>query len=83
MLCRIQVNILSQAFMYFCEKHRPSLIEKARKKGKVNIGTIAKTLGAQWGKLNTKQRKPFANAAEKSKSTYEKDMSEYNEKNGL
>ena len=34
-------------------------------------------------KLNTKQRKPFANAAEKSKSTYEKDMSEYNEKNGL
>ena len=71
------------AFMHFCDKHRPALIEKARKKGKVNIGTIAKTLGAQWGKLNTKQRKPFANAAEKSKSTYEKDMSEYNENEHL
>ena len=52
-------------------------------KGRPIRSILAKTLGAQWGKLNTKQRKPFANAAEKSKSTYEKDMSEYNEKNGL
>ena len=69
--------------MHFCDKYRPELIAKARKKGKVNIGTIAKTLGARWQKSNMTQRKPFANAAEKSKSTYEKDMSEYNEKNGL
>ena len=71
------------AFMYFCDKYRPALIEGQRKVGKVNIGTIAKTLGARWQLLKDSQKKPFAASAEKDKTRYTEAIGEYNEKNGL
>ena len=72
------------AFMFYCEKHRPKLIEEQRKKGKVNIGDIAKTLGKGWGKLKSPtQKKPFDTLALKDKERYEKAIGDYNEKNGL
>ena len=71
-------------FMFYCSQERPGLIEKQRKKGeKVVIGDIAKVLGAGWKKLTEKTKKPFDKAAEKDKERYEKEMGEYNEKNGL
>ena len=71
------------AFMFYCGKHRPKLIEDQRKVGKVNIGDIAKTLGAGWKKLKDSQKKPFDAQALKDKERYEKAIGEYNEKNGL
>jgi len=45
------------AFMFYCDKHRPKLIEAQRKGGgKVNIGEVAKTLGAGWKKLKDTQK---------------------------
>ena len=71
------------AFMYFCGKHRPELIEAQRKVGKVNIGKIAKTLGSRWQLLKDGQKKPFDTLAEKDKNRYTEEIGEYNEKNGL
>ena len=71
------------AFMFYCEKHRPKLIEDQRKEGKVNIGDIAKILGKGWKKLKDSQRKQFDVSALKDKERYEKAIGEYNEKNGL
>ena len=71
------------AFMFYCEKHRPKLIEDQRKVGKVNIGNIAKILGKGWKKLKDSQRKPFDASALKDKDRYTNAIGEYNEKNGL
>ena len=71
------------AFMFYCEKHRPKLIDDQRKVGKVNIGDIAKILGKGWKKLKDSQRKPFDTSALKDKDRYANAIGEYNEKNGL
>jgi len=71
------------AFMFYCEKHRPKLIDDQRKVGKVNIGDIAKILGKGWKKLKDSQRKPFDASALKDKDRYTNAIGEYNEKNGL
>jgi hypothetical protein len=71
------------AFMFYCEKHRPKLIEDQRKVGKVNIGDIAKILGKGWKKLKDSQRKQFDASALKDKDRYTNAIGEYNEKNGL
>jgi hypothetical protein len=71
------------AFMFYCEKHRPKLIEDQRKVGKVNIGDIAKILGKGWKKLKDSQRKQFDASALKDKDRYANAIGEYNEKNGL
>ena len=71
-------------FMFYCDKYRPALIDEQRKNGgKVNIGQIAKALGASWKKLKANKRKTFEESAAKDKDRYEKAMGEYNEKNGL
>jgi hypothetical protein len=71
-------------FMFYCDKYRPALIDEQRKNGgKVNIGTIAKALGASWKKLKPNKRKTFDESAAKDKERYEKAIGEYNEKNGL
>ena len=71
------------AFMFFCDKFRPKLIEAQKKKGKVNIGEVAKKLGADWKKLKDNQKKSYNEAAAKDKERYEKEIAEYNEKHGL
>jgi len=72
------------AFMFYCDKYRPALIEEQKKDGgKVNIGEIAKALGASWKKLKANKKKPFDESAAKDKERYEKALAEYNEKNGL
>tara|TARA_B100000927_G_C16421142_1_gene451411 strand:+ start:179 stop:595 length:417 start_codon:yes stop_codon:yes gene_type:complete len=72
------------AFMFYCDKHRPKLIEAQKKNGgKVVIGDVSKTLGANWKKLKASQRKTFDSLAAKDKERYEKAIAEYNEKNGL
>ena len=72
------------AFMYYCEKHRPALLEKEKKKGqKVNIGNIAKALGKSWKKLKDGDKKKWNDLALADKERYEKEIAEYNEKNGL
>ena len=71
------------AFMFYCDKHRPKLIAEQKAKGKVAIGEVAKTLGANWKKLKDSQKKPFDALAAKDKERYEKAIAEYNEKNGL
>ena len=71
------------AFMFFCDKFRPKLIEGQKKKGKVNIGEVAKKLGADWKKLKDSQKKSYNEAAAKDKERYEKEIAEYNEKHGL
>ena len=71
------------AFMFYCEKHRPKLIDDQRKVGKVNIGDIAKILGKGWKKLKDSQRKQFDASALKDKDRYTNAIGEYNEKNGL
>jgi len=71
------------AFMFFCDKYRPNLIAAQRKKGKVNIGEVAKKLGADWGKLKDNQKKGYNDSAAKDKERYEKEIGEYNESHGL
>ena len=72
------------AFMFYCDKYRPALIEEQKKDGgKVNIGDVAKALGNSWKKLKANKRKSFDESAAKDKDRYEKAIAEYNEKNGL
>ena len=72
------------AFMFYCEQHRPALLEKEKKKGqKVNIGNIAKALGKSWKKLKDGDKGKWNTLALADKERYEKEIAEYNEKNGL
>ena len=71
-------------FMYYCDEHRPALIEKQKTNGgKVKIGDVAKELGLTWKKLTPKKRKVYMDLATKDKERYEKEIAEYNEKNGF
>lgn len=71
-------------FMFYCDKHRPKLIEKARENGgKVQIGKIAKILGEGWKKIKEKEKVKFDALAKTDKDRYEKEIAEYNEKNGF
>ena len=72
------------SFMFYCDKYRPALIAEQKKDGgKVNIGDVAKALGASWKKLKPNKRKPFDDSAAKDKERYEKAIGDYNEKHGL
>ena len=69
-------------FMFFCDEHRPKLIEAYKKKHKkVVISEVAKELGASWKNLKSKTK--YDKLAAKDKERYAEAMSEYNEKNGL
>lgn len=72
------------AFMFYCDKHRPKLIEKVKKSGeKVNIGKIAKTLGKGWKNIKDNDKKEFDELSRLDKERFEKEISEYNEKYGF
>ena len=69
-------------FMFFCDEHRPKLIEAQRKKNKkVVISEVAKELGKKRQALKSKTK--YDKLAAKDKERYAEAMSEYNEKNGL
>ena len=66
------------AFFYFCEAHRPKLMEEVRNKGeKVNIGNISKKLGSMWGALSTKKRDKYVTLNQKDKLRYQDEMEAY------
>lgn len=73
------------SFMYYCDQHRPALLDNEKKKGlKINIGNIAKALGKSWKKLNDgKDKVKWNTLALADKERYEKAIAEYNDKNGL
>jgi hypothetical protein len=72
------------SFMYYCDQHRPGLLENEKKKGvKINIGNIAKALGKSWKKLKDTDKGKWNTLALADKERYEKAIAEYNDKNGL
>lgn len=72
------------AFMFYCQKHRPVLMEKQKKKNKkIEIGKIAKILGENWKKIKDKEKSEFIALATADKERYDKEIAEYNDKNGL
>jgi len=69
------------AYFFYCDEKRPALLEKAKKKGgKVNIGEIAKELGAMWKKLKPEKKKKYETLNTKDKERHEKEMAEYTQK---
>ena len=68
-------------FLFFCDEHRPKMIETQKKKNKkVVIGDIAKELGKKWKKLNDSQRAKYNAMNEKDKDRYSKELESYNTK---
>ena len=68
-------------FVFYCDEHRPALMAKAKKKGKIVIGDISKALGKSWKSLKNKSK--YDNLALADKERYEKAIGEYNDKLGL
>ena len=68
-------------FMFYCDEHRPALLTKAKKKGKIVIGDISKSLGKSWKSLKNKSK--YDVFAQADKERYEKAMGEYNDKLGI
>ena len=70
------------AYFFYCDEKRPALLEKEKKKGgKVNIGTVAKELGAMWQKLSAEKKKKYEKMNLKDKERYDKEMAEFTQKN--
>ena len=68
-------------FLFFCDEHRPKMIETQKKKNKkVVIGDIAKELGKKWKKLSDDQRAKYNKMNEKDKDRYSKELEAYNSK---
>lgn len=69
-------------YFFYCDEKRPALLEKEKKKGgKVNIGVVAKELGAMWQKLSADKKKKYEKMNLKDKERYEKEMAEFTQKN--
>ena len=51
----------TSAYLYFCEAARPKLMKKmkGKKNKKVNLGDIAKQLGAMWKGLSENDKKSY------------------------
>ena len=68
-------------FLFFCDEHRPKMIEAQKKKNKkVVIGDIAKELGKKWKKLSDAQRAKYNTMNDKDKERYSKELESYNSK---
>jgi len=70
-------------YFIYCDKFRPQLIQNFKDNNpgkKVNIGNIAKILGAEWKKL--KNRTKYDKLAAKEKVRYEEKMQKYKETYG-
>tara|TARA_B110000483_G_C17665026_1_gene339553 strand:- start:58 stop:465 length:408 start_codon:yes stop_codon:yes gene_type:complete len=66
------------SYLFFCDKHRPALMKKMRKKGEVKLGDIAKKLGAAWKNISEKEKAVFIGQSVKAKTEYEEAMEKYN-----
>lgn len=66
------------SYLFFCDEQRPTLMKKMRKKGKVNLGDIAKKLGLAWGKLSEKEKVVFVEKSANAKTEYEVAIEKYN-----
>ena len=53
-------------------------MKKMKKKGKINLGDIAKKLGAAWGKLSEKDKAVFVEKSTNAKAEYEVAIENYN-----
>jgi len=68
-------------FLFFCDEHRPKMIETQKKKNKkIVIGDIAKELGKKWKKLSDSQKAKYGEMNEKDKERYNKELEDYNTK---
>jgi len=67
------------AYLFFCDKMRPKLMNALRKKKiKVELGALAKDLGARWKALTDEKRVPFVLESQADKERYEDAMEKYN-----
>jgi hypothetical protein len=66
------------SYLFFCEEHRPALMKKMRKKGKINLGDIAKKLGAAWKNISEKEKDVFIKQSVNAKTEYEVAIEKYN-----
>ncbi len=69
----------TSGYLYFCEAARPKLMEKmkGKKNKKINLGDIAKELGAMWKGLSDNDKKPYADKSQKDKERYLDEMEKY------
>lgn len=68
-------------FLFFCDEHRPKMIEDEKKKNKkVVIGKIAKELGKKWKNLSTAQKNKYNKMNEVDKTRYTQEIEAYNNK---
>ena len=66
-------------YLFFCDDVRPKLMNKFTKnKKKINLGIIAKELGARWKKLEEEEKLQYAELSQKDKIRYEEAMDKYN-----
>ena len=70
----------TSAYLYFCEAARPKLMKKmkGKKNKKVNLGDIAKQLGAMWKGLSENDKKPYVEKSLVDKERYLDEMEKYN-----
>ena len=70
----------TSAYLYFCEAARPKLMKKmkGKKNKKINLGDIAKQLGAMWKGLSDNDKKPYTEKSQKDKERYLDEMEKYN-----
>ena len=70
----------TSAYLYFCEAARPKLMKKmkGKKHKKVNLGDIAKQLGAMWKGLSENDKKPYVEKSLVDKERYLDEMEKYN-----
>jgi len=69
----------TSAYLYFCEAARPKLMKKmkGKKNKKINLGDIAKQLGAMWKGLSDNDKKPYTEKSQKDKERYLDEMEKY------
>ena len=68
-------------FLFFCDEHRPKMIEEEKKKNKkVVIGKIAKELGKKWKSLSATHKNKYNKMNEKDKQRYTQEIEAYNNK---
>lgn len=69
----------TSAYLYFCEEERPKLMKKMRgnKNKKINLGDIAKKLGAMWKAMPDNKKTVYLEKSKKDKERYIDEMEKY------